>query len=309
MPHVPLQVNRAKGAMSTKLLRQLETHLLLHLVLLQLTASIPDSFPGAQPARDMVCRLKCESLYDLFYDIEKRCVRLHQHAPYMGPQLALQLLPLPPSLYPLPSGLPQQQQQQQQQQQWEKGDQPEGGKQRQHEQPAEWRLVAPSADLLTELLPLLVRHCRTQLQQHESATLPTQLSPLVQLLLALLLCSVVPATSNAATEGSPPPLPLAATAAAPVVTAASVAEIIPTREGRSNSEAAFSCELHAKGVFLPHAGDIISILEGSLRLVACYAAATTTAATATAAGAAGAAAQKAAAIAAAACDSLCRRGG
>jgi hypothetical protein len=208
----------------------------------------------------------------------------------MGPQLALQLLPLPPRSQALPPLLPQQHQQQQ----WDGENQRE--QQQQQEQRAEGRLVAPSAALLTELLPLLTHHCLAHLQQleqqqREVASVQTKLSPLEQLLSTLLVCSVVQAAGTAAAEGLPPALPLAtaaaaAPAAAPVLTAAAPAA--PAREGHSNRETANSCVVHALGAFVPHAGDIIRVLEGGIRLVACYAAAVTAAATATAAGAAGA---------------------
>jgi hypothetical protein len=285
--HVCMQVNQAKGAFTAQLLLQVETYLLLHLTVLQLTASIPDSYPGVRPARDVVCLLDCEPLYSLCRAAETRCVK--QEA-YTGPQLALQLLPSPPRS----QALPQQQQQQQR----------AGGEQQQQEQHAEWGLVAPTAPLLTQLLPLLTRHCLAQLQQEQQrqqqqqevgaapTVQPPGLLPLVHLLVTLLVCSVVPAPDTATAEGlqPPPPLPPAA-AAAPAAPA----------EGHPNSETTSNC-LYARGAYLPHADDITSILEGGLRLVANYAAAATAAAAAAAATAVGATATAAGAAASAAAD-------
>jgi hypothetical protein len=316
MPHVSVQVDQADGAFSAQLLPQVETYLLLHLMLLQLTASIPDSYPGAQPARDMVCRLYCGPLYDLYSGMEQRCVKLPKQGACLGPQLALQLLPWPPGLQALPQ---QQRQQQQQQLQREEEEQPD-----QREQLAEWGLVVPTATLLTQLLPLLSRHWlaqqRQQQQQQGDAAeallatqspglWPTGIHPLVMCLASLLICSVMPAP-DAAAEGSPPPLhpPAAAAAAAAAAVAAAGA-------GDNNSEAPHNCVLHAQDAFLPHANDIISTFEAGIRIAACCAAAATAAAraavaAATAAGGtasgvtAAAAAGAAVASASDACDCL-----
>lgn len=58
-----LQVHQAKGAFSPQLMLQLETDMLLTLAVLQLTAGIPDSYPGARSARELAYReLNCGSL-------------------------------------------------------------------------------------------------------------------------------------------------------------------------------------------------------------------------------------------------------
>jgi hypothetical protein len=49
------QLNQPNSAFSAELLLQWETALLLNLAVLQLTASIPDSYPGAQAVRDHAC--------------------------------------------------------------------------------------------------------------------------------------------------------------------------------------------------------------------------------------------------------------
>jgi hypothetical protein len=87
-----LQVDQANGAFSAQLLQQLETDMLLGLVVMQLTASIPDSHPRAEEARDLACELgSCDPLHSFWM-----VAGLHQlprPAAYTGPQLALQLLP------------------------------------------------------------------------------------------------------------------------------------------------------------------------------------------------------------------------
>jgi hypothetical protein len=91
---VPDQVDQAQGVFNEQLLLQLETDLLLSLMMMQLTASIPDSTPGAQAARDAACLLCGGPLHGLW-----RAARLHKMPEpdawhYTGPQ-ALQLLPFP----------------------------------------------------------------------------------------------------------------------------------------------------------------------------------------------------------------------
>jgi hypothetical protein len=130
-------VDQAKGAFSAELLLQLETDLLLALALLQLTASIPDSYPGARAARDMACQL-CNFASWQTLSFATDFHKLPRPANYTGPQLALQLLPC--------RNAPQLQQQQ---------------------QPAEWCVLTPSTLLLTQLLPLLITHCLTQLQRQQ----------------------------------------------------------------------------------------------------------------------------------------------
>ena len=228
-----VQVKLAQGAFSAQLLLQLETDMLLSLAMLQLTASIPDSNPGALVAREMACQLcSCGALFQLWQGTNLH--QLPRPAAYTGPQLALQLLPSPFKQPPLP----QQQQRQQRQQ-----------------QPAEWCVLAPTAPLLTELLPLLTRQCLFQLQQLQlrCAALPIaqphpETSEAVRssilCLSALLLCSVVPALGNAA--GSSPPAADAAAAAA--ATAGKTSYVLHTHE-----------------VLMQHASAILSIFEAALR--------------------------------------------
>jgi hypothetical protein len=221
-----MQVKLAQGAFSAQLLLQLETDMLLSLAMLQLTASIPDSNPGAPLACEMACQLcSCGALFQLWQGTNLH--QLPRPAVYYGPQLALQLLPSPFKQPP-----PQQQQQQ---------------------QPAEWCVLAPTAPLLTELLPLLTRQALSQLQQL-CAALPVQPHPgtseavrsSILCLSALLLCSVVPALGNAA--GSSPPPPAADAAAATAATAGQTSYILYTHE-----------------VLMQHASAILSIFEAALR--------------------------------------------
>lgn len=239
-----MQVEQAHGAPSAQLLLQLEAGLLLGLMVLQLTSSTPDSYPGATAARGLACQLcNCTTLYCLWGTAGLH--RLPWPAAYTGPQLALQLQPLP-----------QQQHHQQQQKQQEQ----------QGRQPAEWCVLAPSAPLLTELLQLLTRHCLTQLQRHQqqqdqrhkrqlkATHTPTGPSPSelllssLKYLTTLLLCSVVPAPGA--------PAAAAAAAAGSSVTAAAQ---------HYDAQVTHSCVLHTQGALLPHAHAIISIFEAAMR--------------------------------------------
>jgi hypothetical protein len=263
----------AQGAYNTHVLLQLETDLLLRLLLLQLTASIPNSLSGTKAACQLGCQL-CDShwLQSLWH---ANSMHLLSHpTEYSGPQVALQVLPLP--------RMPQQQQQQ---------------------QLAQGYVAAPTAPLLAELLPLLTRYSLTNLQQqheqlqqqHEQLRLQPFEVPIVQPLTAaalvqvtstyflsiLLLCSVVPAsctTAPDAAEGSPPAGAAAAAAAA----------------------AGHGYVLHAQEAITPLARDITSVLDATLR---CQAAlcdhARTAAVKAAAAGAAGSSGGATAAAAAA----------
>jgi hypothetical protein len=148
---VCVQVEQAKGVLSAQLLLQLETDMLLNLMVRQLTASISDSHPGAQAARDAVYLLHAAPFRSLW-----RATSLHKMprpAGYMGPHVALQLLPLP--LQQLSLSLHQHKQQQQQHEE-----------EAQQQQPVECCVLAPTAPLLTELLALLIRESSSQLQRH-----------------------------------------------------------------------------------------------------------------------------------------------
>jgi hypothetical protein len=176
---VSAQVDQAHGVFDAQLLLQLETDLLLTLAMLQMTANIPDSCPGAQAACEAAYMLCCGPMHGVWS--EARLAKLPETA-YTGPQLALQLLPQQPQ-QPSPS---------------HDGD-----------QSTQWCLLAPSAPLLTELLPLLTRSCLRQLQQYKEhwqqqrqqqqqqagfSGQPSELlAPIMMVLLSvtsLLICSV-----------------------------------------------------------------------------------------------------------------------
>lgn len=77
------------GASNARLLQQMEMHMLLTLMVHQLTASIPASYPGAKEARIRACYLNCTpSLWPT-----TSLHRLPLPAAYTGPQLALQAMP------------------------------------------------------------------------------------------------------------------------------------------------------------------------------------------------------------------------
>jgi hypothetical protein len=132
------------GATNDQLLQHVETDMLLGLAVHQLTASIPDSYPGAKDVRELVCQLGCSALYSLWSKTS-----LHQlplPAAYTGPQLALHVMRSPLG----PSFVQQQQQQQEPQRQ---------------QQQIRYHFLAPISQLLTELLPLLSSYCLGRVQQ------------------------------------------------------------------------------------------------------------------------------------------------
>ena len=283
-----MHVTNAKGAFTAQLLQQLETDMLLSLTVVQLTANIPDSYPGAQAARDLACQM-CgfDPLYSFW------CVGgLHQlprPADYKGPLLALQLLPslLRPQLPPEQLQPPQQQQsqplplqqppmqptsqqqlqqppvQQQLQQQELYAPQPQALQQQQR---PEWWMLTPSAHFLTELLPLLTRHCHSYLQQQQDrlqqfqkhcqqqpAAIPTCniLTGLLLGLRVLLYCSVVPA-----------PVPT-------IAWRISAATAVPAGRGKQ-FQYTYGCVLphDVQSVLMPHACHLISLYERAMRLAA-----------------------------------------
>ena len=278
-------MEQAKGVFSGQLLLQLETDMLLHLAVLQLTASIPDGHAWPPVVSAATCLLCCAPLQNLWQAVN--LYQLPQPAGYTGPQLALQLLPSLLGPRPAPE-LPRQQQQQQQQ---------EGAEQ---QEPAEWCVLTPSAPLLKELLPLLIRRCRAQLRQDEqlrqqqqkptgtlsaghSRGILTGVASSLLFLRTLLVSSVAPAPCAAA---------------APALTA----------PGHHDRHYTFALAPHAQGALIPYAADIISICEAALRCDADLCSAATAApvaasggdgcgssGTSAAAGAAGAAAAGAAA--------------
>jgi hypothetical protein len=100
-----MQVDEALGldsAPSPQLLRHVETDMLLGLAVQQLTASILDSYPQAQEAREKACQLKCAPLSRLF--VKTGLHRLPLSEGYPGPQLALQVMPSPAGYTVTPTG-------------------------------------------------------------------------------------------------------------------------------------------------------------------------------------------------------------
>ena len=166
------------GASNAQLLLLLETNMLLSLAVNQLTASIPDSCPGAIEARTQAwCLNKA-----LQYVSHK--VNLHQlslPAAYTGPQLAPQVMPSilgPPPSAALQQGQQLQHLQQplqpppQQQQQQPLQPPPPPLQQQQQQQPSQqaethWCTIAATAQLLTELLPLLPSPCLARVQHQQ----------------------------------------------------------------------------------------------------------------------------------------------
>jgi hypothetical protein len=191
------------GTHNDRLLLQLETDMLLGLMVHQLTASIPASHPGAQAVHDETRHLGCPRMLSLMWSKAD----LHQlplPAAYTGPQLALQVMPCllgaptPPEtdqpqqpqqpqlespLAPLPppeADLPGQQQQcplrppapaepelQGQQQECRPQQLQQQPSQQQQQQQIEWYTVTPSAQVLTEHLPLLASYCLSRLQEQQ----------------------------------------------------------------------------------------------------------------------------------------------
>jgi hypothetical protein len=106
-------VEQAKGVVSGQLLLQLETDMLLNLMVRQLTTSIPDSYPGAQAAREGAYQLYAAPFSKIWHATSLH--KLPQLSGYTGPQVALQLLPSP--LQPLSQQQQAKEQHLQQQQQ------------------------------------------------------------------------------------------------------------------------------------------------------------------------------------------------
>jgi hypothetical protein len=143
-----LQVKQALGQgkpLSQQMLLQLEVHMLLTLLVLQLTAALP-----AKHRAVLTAHLRLSMLHD----IQITFSGLHSvplAAAYTGPQLALQV-------WPTPAGVGVQRQQEQQQ-----------PPQTESMQPPVTCVLAPTAALLAEMLPLLTKYCLTALKglQHE----------------------------------------------------------------------------------------------------------------------------------------------
>jgi hypothetical protein len=252
------------SAFNAQLLLQMQTDLLLSLMLLQLTASIPDSHPGAQAARDLACQLcNFDALHSLWRATD--ILGFHQlprPAAFTGPQLVLQLLPSPFEPQQSTPVQPQQRRRHQQRQRHQL---------RQQQQFTQRCVLAPTAPLLTELLPLLTRFGLAQLQQEQerqqqqkkgaafpmeqpASTFTSTVQSCYKGLAVLLSCSVVPGPGAAAVV-----------AASPAAAAAR----------HSDLATPYSCVLHAEGAFLANAVRIISFFEAVLRSeVALYDAAT-----------------------------------
>jgi hypothetical protein len=153
--------------------------MLLELAVQQLTASIP---AGSlyHAARGAACKLHCIGILTLYHMTSL----LPLPAAYTGPQLAMQVIPsplgaAPPQLLsqqqqrpqPQPQQpLPQQPQPQQPPPQQPKLQQPQSSQQQQAE--PQWYTVTPSAQLLTELLPLLTSYCLAKVQEHHYTDRP-----------------------------------------------------------------------------------------------------------------------------------------
>ena len=127
--------------------------MLLCLMVHQLTASIPDSYPRALEVCQWACQLACNSLWTFFQRATCGLHHLPLSAAYSGPQLAL--LVTPSSLGPTLAA-----------QQAQQAQQPCA----QHpQQRLQWYNVTPTAQLLTELLPLLTSYSINRVQQHHRA--------------------------------------------------------------------------------------------------------------------------------------------
>ena len=311
-------MEQAKGAVSGQLLLQLEADMLLNLMVRQLTASIPDSYHGAQAAREAAYQLHATPFSRLLHATSLH--KLPHLSGYTGPQVALPLLPSP--LQPL--SLQQQQQrlraegQQQQrlraegQQQLQQEQRRAEEQQLQQEQPVGWCVLAPTAPLLTELLPLLPHQFLTQLQQNLQQQQHQQREALsdeqppdtlgvlcynLQCVASLLVFCIVPASCTTTAATRSPPAAARATGA---------------MEARLNtSQVPYRCVLHAQDAFMTHACDILGIFEAVLRCEAmrCKEAMIAALATAGGVGSSSRAETAASAAATAAGASLHRHGG
>jgi hypothetical protein len=258
-----LQMEHTPGRFTAQLLLQAETDMLLNLAVQQLAATIPDSFPGAHAAQTWICQLYCGSLYSLYSHTDLH--KLPRLAAYTGPQVALQLQPSP--FRPQQLLLLQQQEGQQQQ-----------------EQPAELCVLAPTVPLLTELLPLLMRHCLTQqqwhqeqqqqLQQHELPSFLAVVCPNLLSLRTMLMCSVVPSFRSTAGAAAAAAAAAAAPASAPAAegtplaaqAAATQAAVVPVNSSTDGCAYTICGEGHGVEILMQHAIDIISHFEAALRL-------------------------------------------
>jgi hypothetical protein len=256
------------AASNDQLLRMVETDMLLGLAVHQLTASIPVSYPGAKVVGELASKLLYYALFALWEKISMH--QLPLPAAYTGPQLALQVMrsPLGPSL------LQQQQQQQQEPQQ------------------QQYYTVAPSSQLLTELLPLLTSYGLSRVQQECArreqllGALQQQLQqgggggqaaglkePSVETLetairyvcapdvmacilhMQALLCSAV----------VPDPNLTAAEVQAAAAAAAAVQATVEPGSAVASGSATYRCVLHTPATVMQHAGGIVGVWEALLR--------------------------------------------
>ena len=268
----------ACGTYNAQLLQHLELYMLLGLAMHQLTASIPASFSKAQDVRAGACQLNCSPLLSLY--IKTSLHKLPLSAAYTGPQLALQVQPsvLGPPL-PISVSLEQQPQLPPQQQQ------------------LQWYTVTPTAQLLTELLPLLVSFCRNKLQQQQEdlkqlmqvleqrlqhAAASKGLSdggqlPGVQGSCVRAPANVLGTVEKLASSGCPQSLwPLAqniwmllccAVIPSPDLTAAEVQAAATAANAQKYTPGHFnySCVLHAPDAIAQNARDILHLMEALLR--------------------------------------------
>ena len=277
------------GAITDRLLLQLEIDMLLGLAVHQLTASIPDSFSLAQGARELACELKCSALYMLWNKTS-----LHQlslPAAYTGPQLALQVMQSPlgsPSLL--------EQQQQQPQPQPQPLSPPPQDQQPLQQQP-QYYTIAPTSQLLTELLPLLTSYCLARVHQQreqqqtrfqmllvqadgdglaagvqdcstdpfgdilgslKAVTSPHVVKQCVLGMLSVLSCAVVPDPNLTAAE-------VQAARAAAAVAAASSSSAGKAALGRGNGRVTYRCILHNADAVMQNAGGVMRVCEALLR--------------------------------------------
>jgi hypothetical protein len=260
------------GGPTTELLRHIETDLLLALVVHQLTASIPDSYPTAKNIRNRAHEHGCTPLRKLWHKTSLH--HLPIPAPYTGPQLALKVMP---SLLGPPRQGQQSQQQQQQSQQ----------------QQQQYYTVTPIGQLVKELLPLLTSYCLETAQQQQQQR---------QQLLALLLEQLrqteraEQASSTLGSSSVPGPSGILSTLEAvtgtqfvactvsvvkymqhifslltiaivpdPNLTAAEVLAAAASRARCGNGLATYRCILSAPDALLQTAGEVVRLCEVLLR--------------------------------------------
>ena len=275
------QLTTPCGTANAQLLLQLETDMLLGLAVHQLVATMPASFPKQHALSELACRLKCSALASL--RVKANLHKLPLPAAYTGPQLAVQVMPSPLGVPPPPTPLSQgeQQQHQQQQQQSPHQQQQQPHHQQQHQQQPQCYTVAPTAQLLAELLPLLTSQCLYKV--HEQQGLREELLTSLQVQLqqpdggsqadgvqgpsqrATDVIRMVTAFTNAMSPGS---LRDCVAHMYSLLSCAVVPRFNPTAaEGQAAGAgdqalggcACFSCVLHAPEAVMQNAGDVLRV--------------------------------------------------